>query len=182
MNHLFLFNKYVKIQAIKVKDEGGMKKSDCHSVSLGSVIKCEFIKCVSGWRLGCETGRNRGRVLCFAVFFYWCWVWTSRFTHARQALLENPVSPTVFLLVSRHCHSCEGLVMAGGQLTSVTVGQARDPRTPVHTEFHPLAVPSIWKMTGQDTVVGVHHLGTGTVCPTCDAVRQMHQQYCYHNE
>lgn len=54
--------------------------------------------------------------------------------------------------------------MAGGQLTSVTVGQARDPHTPVHTS----AIPSIWKMTGKDTVVGVHHLGTGTVCTTCD--------------
>lgn len=76
-------------------------------------------------------------VLCFAVFFYRCWVWTSHFTRARQALLANQVSPTVFLLVSYHCHSCEGLVMAGGQLTSVTVGQACDPRTPVHTEFQP---------------------------------------------
>lgn len=72
--------------------------------------------------------------------------------------------------------------MAGGQLASVTVGQVRDPTHLYILSFTP-SIPSIRKMAGQGTVVGVRLLGTGTVCTTCNGnERQMHQQYCYHNE
>lgn len=51
-----------------MKGEGGVKKSDQRSVLPGSIIKCEFTKCVSGWRLGYEIGRNRSQGSFVSLF------------------------------------------------------------------------------------------------------------------